>query len=123
MELRNISEMTYWGALSEQKLGRTEAANKLFQLIYEYSIELESSEPKIDYFATSLPAMLLFEDNLGHRQQIQAHFLRGQALLGLDRAKDAEQELLEVLKRDVNHAGAADLLGQIRKSSSIAIEN
>jgi tetratricopeptide (TPR) repeat protein len=120
MRVRRISDMTYWTALAYQKLGNQTAATDLLQEIYQYSVEMEAAKPKIDYFATSLPAMLLFEEDLKRRNWIEAHFLRAQAAAGLDRYREAEQLLKEVLVEDGNHTGAADLLQQIR--TAIATE-
>ena len=85
----------------------------MFQRIYDYSLELERQTPRIDYFATSLPAMLLFEEDLLQRQQIAAKFLRAQALLGLGRFSEGGALLNEVRRLDANHSGAADLLAAI----------
>jgi tetratricopeptide (TPR) repeat protein len=114
MSVQSISAMTYWSALSQCRLGETENAEKLFQDIYRFSMEIEATDPKIDYFATSLPAMLLFEDNLKLRQEIEAHFLRAQALAGLNRPEEAKLELDKVLQEDANHAGAIDLLEDLQ---------
>jgi tetratricopeptide (TPR) repeat protein len=102
--------MTYWSALAEQKLGSESAAKALLQQICDYSLELEAAEPKIDYFATSLPAMLLFEEDIRLRNQIEAYFLRAQALAGLGRSDESKRLLEKVLRMDRNHAGAADLM-------------
>ena len=110
MALRSVSEMSYWSALAQESLGKHAEAAACFQRIYEYSCELEAAEPGIPYFATSLPAMLLFEEDLNRRNRIEARYLRGQALTGMGRALEAEQILDQVLKLDRNHAGAADLL-------------
>jgi tetratricopeptide (TPR) repeat protein len=112
MSVRAISEMTFWSALALQRLDHQHEAKTLFEEIHNYSIELENSEPKIDYFATSLPAMLLFEEDLQWRNRIEALFLRAQAATGLGREGDAADLLHQVLETDVNHAGAADLLAQ-----------
>jgi tetratricopeptide (TPR) repeat protein len=117
MSVRSISNMTYWSALADEKLGETAAASALLQRIYDYSLESELAEPKIDYFATSLPAMLLFEEDLLFRNQIEAYFLRAQALAGLGRFEEAKHFLLSVLDKDRNHAGAADLLLQLRATN------
>jgi hypothetical protein len=69
-------------------------------------------EPKIDYFATSLPTMLLFREDLGHRNRVLAAFLRAQATYGRDGAEAAVPMLRAVLTLDSNHAGASDLLQQ-----------
>ena len=85
----------------------------MFQEIYDYSLEVERQTAKIDYFATSLPAMLLFEEDLLQRQEITAKFLRAQALLGLGRSSEGGALLNEVRRLDANHYGAADLLAAI----------
>jgi hypothetical protein len=79
------------------------------QSIYDESIAMKAREPKIDYFATSLPAMLLFDEDLTYRNRVSAYFLRAQALYGLSRTSEAMQSLSEVLAMDVNHAAAVDL--------------
>src|ERR1700683_978955 len=113
MSVREVSEMTFWTGAALQSLGRTEEATVLFNRIYDYSVELEKTEPVIDYFAASLPAMLLFDENLGLRTRIQALFLRAQASLGHKRRAVAEDLLREVLAIDGSHAGACDLLSQL----------
>ena len=113
MQVQSISEMTYWRALALVSLGRTSEAQKIFEDIYTYSLGLEKQMPKIDYFATSLPAMLLFEEDLLLRQQIMAKFLRAQALLGLGRTAQAIDLLHEVRQLDGNHQGAADLAASV----------
>lgn len=109
--------MTYWKGLSQQRLGVHNEASEVFQQIYDYSLELEAAEPKIDYFATSLPAMLLFEEDLQLRNRIESKFLRAQALSGMGRNNEAVALLEEVLQLDSNHAAAADLLRQIKHVS------
>ena len=119
MSVREISSMTYWTGLAMRQLGQESEARKLFQKIFDYSLALEATEPKIDYFATSLPTMLLFEEDLSLRNAADALYLRAQALLGLEQPGEAERLLREVLVRDANHTGAADLLSELsaRKQS------
>jgi len=112
MSVRAVSEMTFWSALACQCLGRKEEASSLFESILDYAEQLERQAPKIDYFATSLPAMLLFDDDLEKRNRIEALYLRGHALLGLRKKAEAERCFHQVLDLDRNHAGAFDLLEQ-----------
>jgi tetratricopeptide (TPR) repeat protein len=118
MSVRDISDMTFWTALALQRLGRQDEAANLFTRVYDYSIELERTPPNLDYFATSLPAMLLFNEDLVRRNRIEALFLRAQALAGLSRAGEAQSLLEEVLKLDRSHAGASDFLEQLGKFDS-----
>jgi Tfp pilus assembly protein FimV len=113
MRVHSISDSTYWSAQALISLGRNEEARQMLQKIYDYSWSLERQEPKIDYFATSLPAMLLFEEDLLRRQEIEAKFLRTQALLGLGQKEHAYTLINEVLTMDANHSGAADLLATL----------
>jgi tetratricopeptide (TPR) repeat protein len=113
MVISGVSAMSYWTARAWQRLGENENADSLFRTIYDYSRQLEASEPVIPYFATSLPAMLLFEEDIDACNKLDAKYLRAQALVGMDRTKEAQQLLEEVLQVDHNHAGAADLLEEI----------
>ena len=109
MQVRSISEMTYWSAMAMRRMGREQEAVSLFTEILEYAVALDKIVPKIDYFATSLPTMLLFDEDLECRQHITATFLRAQALLGLGRNAEAYAALAEVQQRDRAHAAACDL--------------
>jgi tetratricopeptide (TPR) repeat protein len=122
MSVRNVSDMSYWTALAHQRLGREQEAAALFQRILDYSAQLERTEPRIDYFATSLPAMLLFNDDLVRRNRIEALFLRAQANSGLNRPNVAVALLREILALDCSHAGASDLLQQIDQRDDAAVQ-
>lgn len=109
MSVQSFSEMTYFSALAFNELGEKNKGRILFQGLLKYAKTLKLSQAKIDYFATSLPTLLLFEDDLQERQTTKALFLEAQALLGLGRRAAGLPLLLEVLKRDPNHALAHDL--------------
>ena len=113
MSVRAFSKMTYYSALSLEKLGRKTKARKLFLDLLAYSRQLQKSVAKINYFATSLPTMLLFDDDLQQRQETTALFMQAQAQLGLGRRSAAEKLLSTVLRRDPNHALAADFSAEI----------
>lgn len=121
MQVRAVSESTFWSAMALKRLGQAGRAGALFHKILDYATGLERETPKIDYFATSLPAMLLFEEDLGHRQSILALFLRAQACLGLGRTGEAMRLLDEVEQLDGNHTGPFDLravAGQMTPSTT-----
>jgi len=110
MSVRAFSEMTYYSAMSWERLGQPAKAKKLFRDLLAYAQRLQASQAKIDYFATSLPTMLLFDDDWQFRQETTALFLQAQARLGLGQTTQARVLLQRVLQRDPNHALAADLL-------------
>jgi tetratricopeptide (TPR) repeat protein len=118
MRAQAISETTFWSASALQRLGQSDKAASLFQQIYDYALEMERETPKIDYFATSLPAMLLFDEDLKLRQDISASFLQAQALVGMGEPERALALLRKVQELDKNHAGAADLVARLTERVS-----
>ena len=110
MSVRAFSEMTYYSAMSLEKLGQRSAARRLLKDLLAYGRKLQMRPATVDYFATSLPTMLLFDDDLQFRQQTTALFLQAQAQLGLGKRAAANRLLKTVLRRDPNHAMAADFL-------------
>jgi len=123
MSVQPVSEITYWSALALLRLGRQSEAHELFRVIESYSWKLENQIPKIDYFATSLPAMLLFEEDLKQRNLIDAKFLRAQALRGLDRKPEAVALLNSVLEMDRNQLRAVDLLQDVMELNTTGSRN
>lgn len=102
MAVRAFSEMTYFQALSLRRLGREAEAEELLRNLLAYATELEKTPAKIDYFATSLPTMLLFDDALQRRQSVTAWFLQAQALHGLGLTGEANELQQRVLAEDPN---------------------
>ncbi len=113
MSVGTFSEMTYFSALALEKLGRRVAAKKLLRALLAHARQLARTPARIDYFATSLPTMLLFDDDLDRRQKITALFLETQARLGLGERAAARRLLARVLRLDPAHARAADLASEL----------
>jgi tetratricopeptide (TPR) repeat protein len=111
MSVRPFSEMTLYSALAMQKLSNKAQAAKLLKDLLAYAKGLAKTEAKIDYFATSLPTMLLFDDDLQFRRQTTAMILEAQARFGLGQKTRANALLKQILKRDPNNVPAADLAG------------
>jgi tetratricopeptide (TPR) repeat protein len=114
MAVRAFSDLTYYSALSLERLGRRQSAQRLLRDLLAYARELARTPAKIDYFATSLPTMLVFEDDLQKRQATAARFMEAQALFGLNRTAEARKLLRRVLALDPNHPRAADLLAALK---------
>jgi tetratricopeptide (TPR) repeat protein len=113
MSVRTFSEMTYFSARSMERVGRRKEAANLLRELLAYAKDLAKTEAKIDYFATSLPTMLLFDDDLQARQKTTALFLEAQARFGLGERAEARKLIATVLRRDPNHALAADLAEEL----------
>ena len=109
MEVRAFSEKTYYSILSMKALGRTEEAGTLCDALEDYARDLLGKTAKIDYFATSLPTMLIFEDDIQLRQSISAYCMLGQVALVRGQLDGAKDWLGKVLAEDPNHALASEL--------------
>lgn len=110
MSVRAFSEMSYYSARSLERLGKKPEAQALLRGLLAYAKEMQKTPAKIDYFATSLPTMLLFDEDIQSRRQTAALFLQAQAQLGLGKKAAAKRLLETVLQRDPNHPFASDLL-------------
>jgi hypothetical protein len=81
---------------------------------------LARTPAKIDYFATSLPALLLFDDDPQVRRDLVVELLRAQlALLADDRA-GARRHLDTVLGTDPSHELALDLARRLEHIGSLS---
>lgn len=120
MSVRLYSEMTYYSASALKQLGRQAEATKLLRALLRYARDLARTEPSIDYFATSLPAMLLFHDDLAKRNTIAALFLEAQASIGLGYMKRGHRLLNRVLQLEPSHPNASDFLNELRTEAAIA---
>jgi tetratricopeptide (TPR) repeat protein len=116
MAVQVVSDMTHWAGRAQLGLGDAAEAHAIFEAILSHADALERTEPRVDYFATSLPNMLLFADDLGQRNRIMARLLRAQAFVGLGRNAEAEHILKSILGDDCNNIKAADLLEEINSS-------
>lgn len=119
MSVRPYSEMTYYSVCALNRLGQVGEAKRLARELLQYARKLARTEPRIDYFATSLPAMLLFHDDLGKRNAITALFLEAQAALALGSSRRGQRLLNLVLQLDPSHASAADLGAELRTETAL----
>ena len=110
MRERTFSPNTYFSALGLGRLGRSAEQEGLLRDLEGHAARLGKERATIDYFATSLPNLLLFEDDLERRKEVEALVLLGQARLGLGDRAGARRSLEEALRLDPGCAVAADLL-------------
>lgn len=113
MEVRSFSDKTYFSVLSMMALGRGYEAEQVLVGLERYAKELLKTEAKIDYFATSLPTMLIFEDNIQKRQDAAASIMLAQVALIRDDAEGAAGWLRKARVIDPNDPVVADLQRQL----------
>lgn len=100
-------------ALAWRKLGEPGKAESIFQRFIDFGEQHMNDEIHIDYFAVSLPDMLVFDIDLDLRNRIHCLYLVALGQLGLGNEEKAKELLNEVLSLDVNHQGARTHLKMI----------
>lgn len=113
MSVCAYSETSYFSGLALLEIDRTGEGQRLFEGMLAFAREEATTKAGIDYFATSLPTMLLFDIDLQARQEQQAQLLEGLARGGLGDPQESRRLLKGLLQADPNHAVAADLLASM----------
>jgi tetratricopeptide (TPR) repeat protein len=96
----------YWQALALRALGDEDGATARLAALAEVAAELAQAQVAIPYFATSLPTMLLFEDDLSVRAREEARYLEGLVLLGRGQHGQARARFRQLLQARPDHLGA-----------------
>lgn len=97
------SPLSYFLGLSLRELGREEEARALFANLKTFAETKIKENAGIDYFATSLPNLLVFEEYLQARRDSENHLLLALALHGLGEDAAARGALDKALA--FTHAG------------------
>lgn len=113
MAVSDFSELTYYKALSLEALGKGIEAKAILERMHEFAANKLKEEAKIDYFATSLPLLLVFEDDIQKRNDMDAYYLMALAQIGLENMEKANEYLQKVLALSITHVGAKDLMEKI----------
>jgi tetratricopeptide (TPR) repeat protein len=113
MSVKRFSEMSFYSGKALQRLGAQEQAEQFFRDLLRYARQLAGQKATIDYFATSLPHLLLFDEDPDRTAAILSKFLEAQAKIGLSEP-GGERLLHEVLAADPNHQMALDFRDEIR---------
>jgi hypothetical protein len=99
-----LCEATLYQAMALRRLNQPDQAERLLRDLLAEGQRLEQMPAQIEYFATSLPTMLLFEDDLQRRQTVDALLLKAHAQAGLGRRDLANQLLARMAELDPSRA-------------------
>jgi tetratricopeptide (TPR) repeat protein len=113
---------SYFQALALQALGKREAAREVLSSLSDFARTQLQIKPKIDYFATSLPNLLLFDDDLDKRNRIDSILLGALAKHGLGEVESAVRNLQQLNAEDPNHLLVAEMLGWIQSGGGAVPE-
>lgn len=112
-------ETIFYQGLAQRKLGREGEAQLRFQNLITYGEQHLTDTVKLDFFAVSLPDLLIFDDDLTRRNRIHCHYLQGLGKLGLGQYTEGLAQLETVLQLDPSHQGATVHRNMARRLSAI----
>ncbi|MEJ7830071.1 MAG: tetratricopeptide repeat protein, partial [Segetibacter sp.] len=96
----------FYQGLAWLKLGDENKAKKIFEKLISFAAQHLNDKIEIDYFAVSLPDLLVFDQDLSLKNKVHCDYLTGLGLLGLYKTKDAKKYFKNVLAENINHQGA-----------------
>ncbi|HEU4555633.1 MAG TPA: DUF5107 domain-containing protein [Chitinophaga sp.] len=105
----------FYQGLALLKLNRTAEAHSRFNKLTDYGEQHLFDEVKIDYFAVSLPDLLIWDDDLNRRNRLHCHYLVGLGQLGLGKKQQAKKMFEQILTADQYHIGAHIHLGMLQQ--------
>ncbi|MBC7745510.1 MAG: DUF5107 domain-containing protein [Flavobacterium sp.] len=108
----------FYQGLAWRKLGENEKATHIFNKLVKYGDQHLNDQVQVDYFAVSLPNMLIFEDDLNVRNKAHCYFIQGLGYLGLEKSTEANQAFSEVLLLDAEHLGSKTHLTMSKQLSA-----
>jgi len=96
----------FYQGLACHKIDDNDKAKLIFNKLIEYGQEHINDQVKLDYFAVSLPNLLIFDDALNLRNKVHCYYISGLGFAGLNENKSAIAALSNARKLDVMHFGA-----------------
>ncbi|WP_028046776.1 DUF5107 domain-containing protein [Cellulomonas sp. URHE0023] len=111
----DFSEQTYYAALGWRRLGDDVRADALVDGLAEHAATLRSTPATVDYFATSLPTLLLFRADLQAAQTATAILLEAQVAALRGDVDGAVAGLDDVLAREPDRLRALDLRRELSR--------
>ncbi len=115
------SPLSYYRGLSLRQLGQEQEAGRLFTDLLTHAEQRIGLPAGIDYFATSLPNLLVFAEDLRQRRDAEHHLLAALAHHGLGDATAAATALEPTLAFNRADPHARELQRQLRSQSPSAM--
>lgn len=99
----------FYAGLCYRALGQEDKARSLFNKLINYGKQHIFEHQVMDYFAVSLPDLLIWEDSLDTKNEIHCKYMLALGYYGMGDTKKALRYLAEVEDLDNNHQGIQQL--------------
>ncbi|QIL42636.1 DUF5107 domain-containing protein [Pedobacter sp. HDW13] len=95
----------FYQGLAYRELQNNDAANQKFNSLISYGKSHVNDHIKLDYFAVSLPDLMIFDDDLNKRNKVHCLYMTALGYAGLQDNDLAEQSIIELQLMDNSHLG------------------
>jgi len=112
-------QMNYYQGLSMIELNHNDLANKVFRELIEYHKEKLNIDAQIDYFAISLPELLIFNSDLNSINKAHCYYIIGLGYLGLGDSANTIKNLKKCIEININHIQAKTILNDLIKENKM----
>ena len=100
----------FYQGMALLKLEDKEAAKQRFNNLIKYGKKHRNDTVKMDFFAVSLPDLMIFDDDLSLKNRAHCLYLIGLGYLGLQQYARAKSYFKDVFEIDQSHGGATQHL-------------
>lgn len=95
----------FYAGLCLQRLGRTNEAKSCFHRLISYGEKHIFDQITMDYFAVSLPDLLIWDDDLNRKNQVHCKYMMALGYWGLGEKVRSKRLFNEAAQLDINHQG------------------
>lgn len=95
-------ETIFYQGMALLKLGDEKEAQNRFNKLIDYSDTHIDDDVKIDYFAVSLPDLLVFEEDLNKKNRLHCLFMKALGLYGLGKKEESRELFKKALAENCN---------------------
>ena len=104
----------FYQGLAWRKLNNVTQADGIFEKLINYGTVHMNDIIQLDYFAVSLPNLLIFEEDLDAANRAHCCYLRGLGYFGLGNLTLSKEAFLKTLEMDSEHQGAKSHLDWLK---------
>ena len=104
------ADMLLYQGMARYKLGDVRGGNRMMYKLIDFGEQHLRDEVKIDYFAVSLPDLMIYEEDFTLKNRAHCSYVMGLGSLGLGKKAEAAAFFEETLKTDPFHLNCRILL-------------
>ena len=113
----------FYAGLCYRALGQEDKARSLFHRLTDYGRQHIFEHQTMDYFAVSLPDLLIWDDSLDNKNQIHCRYMLALGYYGLGDEAHTRRYLAEAEALDPNHQGLQGLRSLMQLNTSCELTN